>query len=158
MNTQHVIAGRHVGIMDAMNLAAQCYAGEYDRCGWPVILHSLRIAMKQETDAGVVAGLLHDLVEDDYCTLQKIKDDFGDEIADVVNLLSRREGESYMTYIKRLTPNRTAAMVKLADIEDNTDVRRIDAKAAERVPMYLKAYDHICDHWKIERKLTIARK
>lgn len=158
MTMRLIVDGVRVGINDAVTFAVQCYAGKYDRSGWPVILHSIRIAMKQTTDEGVIAALLHDLVEDGFCTLQKVEDEFGEDVAEIVGLLTREAGQSYMDYIKRLAPNHTASMVKLADIEDNTDVRRMDAKAAERSHMYLKAYEYICTVWDIERKLTIGHR
>ena len=152
-----VTDGRHNGIMDALNMATHYYAGKYDRCGYPVILHSLRVAMKQETDKAFVVALLHDLVEDEFCTLMDVRDAFDDEIAYNVSLLTREDGQSYMEYIKLLSESRVASMVKLADIEDNTNVRRMDKKAAERVPMYLKAYEYICEKYGIQRQLTISK-
>ena len=56
---------------------------------------------------------------------------------------TRREGESYEDFIQRSESNPLARQVKIADLEDNMDVRRIrlvTEKDAERINKYLKAW------------------
>lgn len=156
MNNSLITDGKHTGIMAALNLVARLYENEFDRNGYPAVLHPMRVSTKQKTAETIIAALLHDTVEDGYCSLESIKAEFGEDIALMVDLLTRKEGESYNDYIVRVMRHEGAARVKLADIEDNTSVRRMDKKAAERFPMYLKSYERICEFWKIERQITIG--
>lgn len=75
----------------------------------------------------VVMTLLHDVVEDTDVKIGQIQKEFGDEIADVIKLLSKtpEEEEQSMTpeekylvtqnYLGRLSENRSAVIVKMVD-------------------------------------------
>ena len=74
-----------------------------------------------------IVAILHDVVEDSDWTLEALgKAGFSAEIITAVDCMSRREDEPYMKYIERLRSNKIARKVKLADLEDNMDLRRID--------------------------------
>jgi len=94
--------------------------------------HSLRVARcfdpEREPEC-FVAGLLHDVVEDRICTPERICQhmvsvlgvdrDRVVAVMDIVGALTRRDGEGYMGYIRRLGDNYLAVRVKIADINDN---------------------------------------
>lgn len=71
-----------------------------------------------------VAALLHDLVEDTAVTLDMIKANFGEVVADTVDALTTREEETYDEYFRRLvrTKNISAIRVKFSDAIDNSDI------------------------------------
>lgn len=58
----------------------------------PVILHSLRVGLKlQELNQSkevVIAGILHDLIEDTNCKISQIKKKFGSKVAKLVSACS----------------------------------------------------------------------
>lgn len=57
--------------------------------------------------------------------------------------LTRREGESYEEFVTRAAAHPVARRVKLADLEDNMDVRRtgtLSDKDVERLGRYLRAW------------------
>jgi (p)ppGpp synthase/HD superfamily hydrolase len=49
---------------DAISLAAQAHKGQKDKAGAPYLLHPLRMMMRMNTEAAMMAAVLHDVVED----------------------------------------------------------------------------------------------
>ena len=115
-------------IKRALQIAYEAHEGQVDKQGRPYILHpiavmeSLRKAGKP--DAVLVTALLHDTVEDTDLTKEDIAVEFGIEIAQAVDALSRREGEGYQDYVARAVENPIARFVKMADLEHNLDSSR----------------------------------
>lgn len=65
---------------------------KYCRNNKPIILHSLKVGfalmdLNKSKDI-VIAGLLHDLIEDSHCNIEKIEKKFGKKIANIVNSLT----------------------------------------------------------------------
>ncbi|WP_018259412.1 HD domain-containing protein [Halomicrobium katesii] len=97
----------------------------------PVILHSTRVGMElydrgYEQDI-VVAGFLHDPVEDTAVTEAEIRSRFGDEVANVVAATTFDEDiDDYLDrhldiYERCFALGRPAVAVKAADVLDNSD-------------------------------------
>ena len=94
-----------------------------------------------------ICGILHDLVEDTDWTFEKLKKEgFSDEVLGVLDCVTRRENEDYDAFIYRISQNPTAIKVKLNDLQDNMDIRRLKTitdKDKERLNKYLKAYHYL---------------
>ena len=129
---------------EAIAIAVDAHRGQKDKVGAPYILHPLRVMFRCETEHERMAAVLHDVVEDTPVTLATLRErGFPAEVVAAVECLTKREGESYDQFIDRLTPNAVARRVKLADLEDNMDVRRLNevtAKDAERLTRYRRVY------------------
>ncbi|MBQ9438871.1 MAG: bifunctional (p)ppGpp synthetase/guanosine-3',5'-bis(diphosphate) 3'-pyrophosphohydrolase, partial [Lachnospiraceae bacterium] len=76
-------------IEKAYKLAAKAHEGQLRKSGEPYIIHPLNVAiiladleMDKET---IVAGLLHDVVEDTGISLQAIEQEFGSDVALLVD-------------------------------------------------------------------------
>jgi len=127
----------------AIQCAVKAHAGQKDKAGAPYILHPLRIMMKMDSQAGMIAAMLHDVVEDSSVTLADLRDEgFSEEVIAAVDHLTRRQGEAYEIFINRLRNNPLAVKVKLADLEDNMDIRRIEnvtERDIERIQKYQAA-------------------
>lgn len=101
-----------------------------------------------ETDDEKIVAILHDVVEDhgDVWPVERLrKSGFSDCILDALDCVTKRDGESYEKFIERSASNSIALQVKLADLEDNMDVRRlgeVTEKDRERLNRYLAAYRH----------------
>lgn len=67
---------------------------------------------------------LHDVVEDTSVTLDQVLRFFGVEIAEAVDAITHRPGETRLAYYDRVGPNRLALAVKMSDLRDNTDPDR----------------------------------
>lgn len=128
----------------AILLATQAHAKirQKDKAGKPYILHPLRIMVRMRTEAEMMAAVLHDVVEDTGWTLDALrKEGFPEEVVEAVDCLTQRKGEAYKDFIERLKPNLIARRVKLADLEDNMDVKRITRlsdRDTQRINKYLR--------------------
>lgn len=127
-----------------MEFAEECHRGQVDKDGAMYILHPLRVMRKMDSETEKIVGVLHDVVEDTPVTLQILKEKgYSQEIVDAVDCLTKREDESYEDFIERCKQNPIALKVKIADLEDNMDIRRIDVlteKDMERLNRYLRAW------------------
>lgn len=104
----------------ALMFAAKAHAGQKRRNGDNYIVHVIRVSQSVHTEKQKIAALLHDTVEDTETTLDDIKDEFGWEMAEIIDCLSMRKGkENHDEYIERVMKNEDAIAVKIADIGDN---------------------------------------
>jgi (p)ppGpp synthase/HD superfamily hydrolase len=131
-------------VEDALALAVEAHRGQKDKAGQTYILHPLRVMMRLETDAERMAAILHDVVEDTPYTLERLRElGYPEEVLGALDCLTKREGESYEAFVERILPHPLARRVKMADLEDNMDVRRlpaVGAKEAERLTRYRAAW------------------
>ncbi len=129
---------------DAIALAVEAHRGQRDKAGQTYILHPLRVMMRLETEAEQMAAILHDVVEDTPYTLERLRElGYPEEVLGALDCLTKREGESYEAFIERVRPHPLARRVKLADLEDNMDVRRLPSvgpKETERLARYRAAW------------------
>jgi len=132
----------------AILIASQAHQGQKDRYGKSYILHPVRLMIKMDSVEEQIAAVLHDVIEDSDWTVNDLhKEGFSDEIITAVDCLTKKDHEPYMEYIARLKPNTIARKVKLADLEDNMDLRRIDQiseKDLKRLARYHQAWKLIC--------------
>lgn len=76
-------------------------------------------------------ALCHDLVEDGYLGTWACK-------WAALNAITRKDNEEYMIYIERVSKNKTATNVKIADLREN--MKRCSASLTKR---YLKAFNFL---------------
>ncbi len=73
-----------------------------------------------------MVAVLHDVIEDTKYTLEDLrKAGYSQKTLRSLDYLTKRDGEDYDQFIKRLKPNPLARKVKIADLKDNLDVGRI---------------------------------
>jgi len=118
----------------AIAIAAEAHGGQVDKAGAPYILHPLRVMLRVGTPAEQIAAVLHDVVEDTPWTLHELAGEgFSPEVVAAVDALTRREGESYEAFVARAGANSVARVVKLADLAENMDMRRLASPTAADV-------------------------
>lgn len=131
-------------VEDAVAIAARAHRGQQDKAGAPYLLHPLRMMLRMETEAAMMAAVLHDVVEDTEWTLARLREaGFTEEVLEAVDCLTHREGESYQEFVERVRTNPIARQVKIADLEDNMNVRRMNQlgpKELERLEKYHRAW------------------
>ena len=128
----------------AIILAAAAHAKERGRGGDPKLLHVLRVMLRVDDPEERVAAALHDVVEEEAATLADLlRAGFSRRVVRLVDLMTRREGEDYFDYIRRLCADPAARRIKLADLADNTDVRmnltRRTDKDREKIRRFARA-------------------
>jgi GTP pyrophosphokinase len=117
-------------ITRAFRLAAKAHAGQQRRSGEDFIVHpfgAARICAELRLDEQTIAAaLLHDVVEDTGTALDEIRSEFGDEIAHLVDGVTKltritfqsreqAEAENYRKMIVAMAEDVRVILVKLAD-------------------------------------------
>jgi len=108
-------------VKKAIMLAAHAHAGQVEKSGGTYVAHPLRVhkLLYDEDEITQVVGILHDVVEDTFVTLEDIRREFSDEVADAVDAMTRREGETYFEFVKRAKAHPVGSKVKMADLKDH---------------------------------------
>jgi len=124
----------------AIALAAHAHEEQRDKADAPYILHPLRLMRTMHTEAEMIAAVLHDVVEDTPWTLDGLRGEgFSEETLAAIDSVTHRDGETYDDYLARAAANPIGRKVKLADLEDNMDLRRLSEltdKDIERLQKY----------------------
>jgi len=127
-------------IEDAIELALRAHRGQRDKADAPYVLHPLRLLAHMTSETEQMTAVLHDVVEDSDVSLDDLRAaGYPEEVVTAVDALTRRTDESYEAFIARVKPNALARRIKLADLEDNMDVRRI-AEPTEKDLARLRRY------------------
>lgn len=130
----------------AIEIAARAHAGVRDKGGEPYLLHPLRVVLRVSSLDERMAAALHDVVEDSAWTIEDLRaEEFPPAVIAAVDALTKRAGESRMDAARRAGVDPIARRVKLADLADNMDLRRIaqpTRQDLERIEEYreVKAY------------------
>jgi len=116
----------------ARELAYIAHADQEDKAGQPYIHHVARVAATVSfwPEAEAVAWL-HDVMEDCPSLTDEVRSRFPDEVYWACFLLDRGNASTDKTYYNRIHENRLAFIVKLADIHDNSNERRLAALGAD---------------------------
>jgi (p)ppGpp synthase/HD superfamily hydrolase len=131
-------------LQKAILIALEAHAGQRQRNGQAYVLHPLRVMARVQTEDEQVVAVLHDAVEDTPWTFEMLTEQgFPPHIIAALDCVTKREGEKYSDFVRRNASNPIAFRVKLADLEDNMDLRRLPAltpKDKRRMTKYLTAY------------------
>lgn len=126
-------------IEEAELIARLAHTGQVDRNGEPYILHPEAVAKRlrflDHPDWVVAVGWLHDVIEDTVVTMENLGAlGLKIEQTNVLDALTRREGEVYAEYIDRVIgAGHTARTVKIVDINHNLHpLRRFDGDGSLR--------------------------
>ncbi len=130
----------------AVSLATKLHKDQIDKGGSPYIGHPLRV-MKTILYRGydvevAIAAVLHDTVEDTPLTLDEVREQFGERVATIIDLVSKKPGDTYEQFIDRIiaSGNQDAIHVKIADIEDNSDLSRLGGRESPNDKLRLIKY------------------
>ena len=124
----------------AYNFAIDAHKNQKRDSGDPYAIHPIAVASiltELKLDSATIAtGLLHDTIEDTYATYETIKEEFGQEVADLVNGVTKisvfenqavenSKAENFRKLILATSKDIRVLLVKLADRLHN--MRTIDA-------------------------------
>ena len=132
----------------AIEIATEAHRGQFDKAGNDYIGHPLRVMVAGKTTEEKIVGVLHDVVEDTDWTFERLAaEGFSVEIIEALRCVTKlSENEPYDKFIARVKENSLAVAVKLNDLTDNMDIRRlpyISDKDVKRLKRYLKAYKQL---------------
>lgn len=151
----------------AVMLIKAKFAGKVDKGGHPYIGHLFSVSGAiskivsdfelMEADEEVIGfyrkarivALLHDILEDTDTTVSDlIEDGFDDEIVKAVVAITRKDEEKdYFDFILRASQNDLAKVVKIYDLEDNMDIKRLtklEEKDLKRLKKYWYCWRYLC--------------
>jgi hypothetical protein len=133
--------------LKALDLASWKHFGQRDKAGKPYFGHIARVSNACKTSPAKVVALLHDVIEDTDVTQEQMEElGFSEYIIKAVLCLTHQKGESYEAFIKGAAKNPIAREVKIAELEDNMDVRRlcgVTEKDFVRMDKYLSAWKYL---------------
>lgn len=114
----------------AKAIAIAAHAGQVDKNGDDYIGHPERVAKYVEAsgagEAVIAVAWLHDVLEDTRVDRRHLSAaGMPSTVIDAVETLTRIEGQAEDDYYEGIRWAPTAKKVKLADIRDNTDPRRL---------------------------------
>ena len=129
----------------AIEIATEAHRGQFDKAGNDYIGHPLRVMDMGRTEEEKIVGVLHDVVEDTEWTFAQLAaEGFSQEVIDALQCVTKlSENENYDDFIERVKKNPLATAVKINDLSDNMDIRRLpylSDKDVKRLKKYLKAY------------------
>jgi GTP diphosphokinase / guanosine-3',5'-bis(diphosphate) 3'-diphosphatase len=117
-------------IQDAFSLAESAHRGQTRASGESFVNHAVEVAtilgqLRLDTDS-VVAGLIHDVVEDTEFTLADVKERFGADVAAIVDGVTKigkvefrsnteRQAENYRKLLLSMAEDARVILIKLAD-------------------------------------------
>jgi GTP pyrophosphokinase len=108
------------------------HKGQVRRSGEPYLVHPLEVAdiladLRLDVVA-ITAGLLHDIVEDTPNTIEKIRDLFGEDVAHVVEGVTKLSGLQFASSEERQAESFRKMLLAMVD-----DIRVILVKLADRL-------------------------
>ena len=110
--------------------ASEAHEHQQRRSGEDFILHPLGVAVilaeLRSDDATIAAGILHDVVEDTDATMEQVRDEFGDDVARLVEGVTKltrihfqsreqAQAENYRKMIVAMAEDHRVILIKLAD-------------------------------------------
>lgn len=119
-------------IKKAYDWAFNLHKGQFRKSGEPYIIHPLNVAcILAELHVGpatIAAGLLHDVVEDTNCTKEDLEREFGSDIAELVDGVTKLNQLKFVSLEQKQAENHQHMLLAMAK-----DIRVIVVKLADRL-------------------------
>lgn len=128
-------------------IAKNAHSGQVDKAGLDYIKHPETVASFVDTDEEKAVAYLHDVIEDTEFTLLDLENHgFSKDILEAIDILTKKEGQDYQSYLELVKSNHLARNVKLADLKHNSDLTRlknVTPKDLERQKKYQSAIEFL---------------
>jgi len=132
------MVGQYMSESDTKNVkkayewASELHKEQKRKSGEPYIIHPIQVAgilAEQKMDtATVISGYLHDVVEDTTATLQDVRDNFGETIAQIIDGVTKISKIQYQSSQEQLAENHRKLLLAMSK-----DIRVIIVKLADRL-------------------------
>lgn len=141
----------------AIDIAKEAHKGQVDKAGNEYIDHPLRVMVAVHSVSEKIVGVLHDVIEDTDWIFERLEAErFTTEIIEALKCVTKlSEDEPYDAFIERVKTNTLAVAVKIKDLADNMDIRRLNElteKDFKRLQKYHRAYKELVEYRKILAK------
>ena len=128
-------------IKKAVNFADQAHQGQFRKSGEPFIIHPINVGMilaslKMDADT-IIAGLLHDVVEDCDISLAEVRKEFGKNVSKLVDGMTK-----LLQLDEKLKDQSQAEYFQKMALATAEDVRVVIIKLADRLHN-LKTIEHL---------------
>ncbi len=142
--SQHATPEEVARMRRGYELAFEAHSKQRRKSGEPYIIHPIAVAtiVAKELELGdnpIISAFLHDVVEDTDYTVEDIRERFGDDVAFLVDIVTKRKKDSYQ-HSKQVDNYRQilesvhydirALLIKLADRLHN--MRTLDSMRADK--------------------------
>ncbi|HEY8363430.1 MAG TPA: bifunctional (p)ppGpp synthetase/guanosine-3',5'-bis(diphosphate) 3'-pyrophosphohydrolase [Tissierellaceae bacterium] len=138
-------------IIDAYHFAEAAHEGQFRNSGEKYFVHPVNVAMiladlNMDT-ATIVAGLLHDVLEDTKATYEELAEKFGTEIANLVEGVTKLKKLKYKTKQENQAENLRKMVLAMAN-----DIRVVIVKLADRLHN-MRTLEYMSDEKRKEKAL-----
>src|SRR6201987_4577422 len=138
-------------VKKAYDYSMKHHAGQSRASGEPYLVHPLEVAivlaeMKMDPVA-IVAGLLHDSVEDTSVTISDIRQEFGEQVAHIVEGVTKISKIDFATKEEQQAENLRKMMLAMVD-----DIRVILIKLADRLHN-MRTLEHLSP----DKRISVAQ-
>ncbi|WP_159561243.1 HD domain-containing protein [Streptococcus halichoeri] len=128
----------------AFKVAKKAHLGQVDKAGVDYIKHPITVASFVKTDEEKATAYLHDVIEDTSLTLLDLEEhSFPRSVIEAVDILTKKKGQDYQSYLNLVKTNRLARTVKLADLKHNSDLSRLSEVTDKDLKRYKKYQEAI---------------
>ena len=138
-------------VIKAYSFAEAAHEGQYRNSGERFFVHPYNVAMilvelNMDTDT-IIAGLLHDVLEDTDIGYERMEEEFGKEVADLVEGVTKLKKLKYKTKQENQAENLRKMVVAMAK-----DIRVIIIKLADRLHN-MRTLEYMSEEKKKEKAL-----
>lgn len=138
-------------IIKAYNYANDAHEGQLRNSGEKYIVHPVNVALilaelNMDTST-IIAGLLHDVIEDTNISYEKIEEEFGKEVAALVDGVTKLKKLQYKTKQENQAENLRKMVLAMAN-----DIRVIIVKLADRLHN-MRTLEYMTDEKKKEKAI-----
>ena len=132
------------GIRKAYEFSAKAHKGQLRRSGEPYLQHPLAVAgvltLLRTDVTAMVAGLLHDTLEDTLATPEELEREFGPEVVHLVGGVTKIGKITFRNYEEKQAENFRKMVLSMAD-----DIRVVLIKLADRLHN-MRTLEYLSEH------------
>ena len=105
----------------ALKIAYEAHDGQFRReTRVPYIVHPIRVSLNFNDDFRKTIAILHDVIEDTDVTINDlVSQGFPGGMLKILDILTKKDGEKHLDYIRNVAKSEVAKVIKMADIVDN---------------------------------------